>query len=314
MKIKYLFFALCVLGHSIKALSQTTLTTGDIAFIGIQSGFVATPTPKDRFAFVLLKDVDANTEILLSDNAVKSVSPIRMCNNESTITWRTEASLSAGTVVVITESDTNASVGKVKGSIALSQSGDAILAYQVAGSDTIPLAGIGNVDWLATCLGTTGTCGGANNNATCLPAPLDASTALNLSTGLNNSFLNTLVLTGTPEEIRAQINNPANWTSSDEQQTWASNTWTFSVTVSNKTSIKRQLFQVVPNPASETLKISGGEFTSVQVCDVLGKRVLTKDRTIGNELDLRSLRDGLYFISILGADHKVIQISRIVKK
>lgn len=317
MKINYLLLSLFAICNSLVGMAQTVLSTGDVAFVGFQSGYAVqagNPSPKDRFAFVLLKDVAANTEILLSDNAVKSTSPIRLCNNESTIIWTSLADLNAGTVVVITESDTNASSGKVKGSIGLSQSGDAILAFQKVGSDTIPLAAIGNMPWLGTCLGATGTCGGANNNTTCLPSPLDNTNSMNLDSDSNNFIFNMPTFTGTPNEIRDAIANPANWILSNHEQIWTASSWGFSVTVSNKAVLKESSFVLSPNPTTGTLKISGGEFAGIRVSNALGKSVLVKYDHYSKELDTKSLSEGLYFVSILGTDNKVIQISRIMKR
>lgn len=318
MKIKYLLFGLLAFCQGLVGTAQTMLSTGDVAFVSFQSGYavqVGNPSPKDRFAFVLLKDVDANTEILLSDNAVKSTGPIRLCNNESTITWKSTTSLSAGTVITVTESDTNASFGKVKGSIGLSQAGDAILAFQKVGSDTIPLAGIGNVPWLSTCLGSVGgTCGGTNNNTTCLPAPLDETNSLNLNSDSNNFFFTIPTLTGTPDEIRSAISNPANWSLSNREQTWTASSWSFSVTVSKKSLLGETSFMLLPNPTNGVLKISGGEFETLEVSNVLGKQVAASYNLGRKELDMNNLQAGLYFVSILGVHNRVIQISRIIKK
>ena len=143
--------------------AQTIIQTGDIAFLGIQSGFQATPTPKDRFAFVLLKSVEANTEIMFNDNSILGIAPLSMCRNESLAKWKATTPVSAGTVIVITESDTTAITGKVSGSISLSQSGDQIFGLQANGADTLLLAGVSITDWEVNCVAA---CGGASNRIT----------------------------------------------------------------------------------------------------------------------------------------------------
>lgn len=290
--------------------AQTSLETGEVFIVGFQSGYQATPTPKDRFAFVILKDVTAGTEIILSDNAVKSLNPIRLCNNESTGTWKTSTDLPAGTVVVVTESDTNASVGKIKGSLAFSQSGDAIIAYQKIGSDTIPLSAIGNVQWLATCL-DGGSCGGNNNNTTCLPPPLDATNSLNLETDSNNFFFNMPNMSGTLEEIRTAILDPANWTLSNQNQGWTSASWTFSVLVGSRTSVERLENAIAPNPATHSIHIGGGPYRSLRVMDALGRSVLQSEYVSNKSLDISALKKGLYVVTI-DTDGKPAQHHRLI--
>jgi hypothetical protein len=57
IKLIILFFILC----NFSSYSQTTLSVGDIAFIGMNLDGI------DDYAFILLKDVDANTTIYFSD-------------------------------------------------------------------------------------------------------------------------------------------------------------------------------------------------------------------------------------------------------
>lgn len=283
--------------------AQTSLSTGELMFIGFQSGYQATPTPKDRFAFVILKDITAGTEIILSDNAVKSVSPIRLCNNESTATWKTSTDLTAGTVVVVTESDTNASVGKIKGSLAFSQSGDAIIAFQKVGADTIPLSAIGNVQWLANCLGG-GTCGGTNNNTTCLPPPLDATNSLNLETDSNNFFFTIPSQGGTPEEIRAAITNPANWNLSNQGQSWTGASWNFSVVVGNKAIMQADRIHIYPNPASGSIRIEG-PCNRTEIFDAMGRSLLQTLLSPDKSLDISTLNKGVYHACFYDGERQI---------
>jgi Secretion system C-terminal sorting domain len=196
------------------AFSQTTLSENDIAFLGY-----ATDAP-DRFAFILLKDVDGATTITFTDNAWSGSA---FCTNENNATWTSGSSLGAGTVITITDpgsgSTSNVSgggtcAGRLSG---LAAAGDQIIAYQ----GTNYLAAVSSAGFLGTCNGC-----GVNNNATCLPGGL--ANVVSFSSDLDNGYYNG-ILTGTPEEIRAAINDPANWVRDDNNQTWPS--WSFTLPI-----------------------------------------------------------------------------------
>lgn len=305
-------FILFQTGNLVKG--QTVLTTGDIAFVGYQSGFTATPTPKDRFAFVLLKAVEAETRIIFNDNAVINLSPVRFCKNESQAIWRATSSLPVGTVVVITEGDTTATFGKVSGVIALAQAGDQVIAMQANGSDTTLLAGISQTTWAASCATT---CGGTNNNFTCLPPTLvNGSNAISLNTTINNSFLNVSNLIGTPAEILAIINNPNNWTVSNNEQPWTEGYWQFTVNTSTtKKQDGNRLFQLFPNPSEGKLQFrTDAEWAKATICNALGSKVMEFSNQGLKEHDLSDLPKGIYFIQLYGVNQKSIGIGRWVKK
>ena len=194
---------LVLAGSALTSFAQTTLQAGDIAFVAIQSGETG-QTVKDRFAFILLKDIDANTIVNFTDNAVLNSSPVKFCKNEGTSRWTSTSAITAGTIVSISE-DSITSSGSVNGGLAFSQSGDQILAYQVVGQDTLMLAGISMMGWETSC---GSACGGANNNKTCLPSPLvNGVNAVGFPTLKKNAFFNLNDPSGTPAEILAAINN-----------------------------------------------------------------------------------------------------------
>jgi|GEM_PF-1159758 len=294
--------------------AQTLLSTGDISLVGFQSGFTATPTPKDRFAFVLLKPVEAGTQIIFNDNAVISTNPVRFCKNESMAIWQSTTPLPIGTVVVITESDTVATFGKVTGSLALSQSGDQIIGMQANGADTTLLAGLSLTTWATDCAST---CGGTNNNFTCLPPPLvNGATALSLNTTINNAFLNVSQLNGTPSEILAIINNPSNWTLSDNEQDWTSGYWQFTVLTSiGKKSDSNTFATVLPNPSNGQLSIrTKGEWSRATISNALGIKVFEIKKESESSFDLSDLPSGIYFVQIFNKGQKIISTNRWVKK
>lgn len=312
--IKSLIISILLLLQVFSVQGQTLLATGDIAFVGYQSGFVGTPTPKDRFAFVLLKAVETDTRIIFNDNAVLSTNPVRFCKNESQAIWRSTSSLPVGTVVVITESDSMATFGKVSGSIALAQAGDQIIGMQANGADTTLLAGISHTTWATSCATS---CGGPNNNFTCLPPPLvNGNNAITLNSTITNSFLNVSQLTGTASEILATVNNASNWTLSNNEQEWTSGYWQFSVLTSvSKKAESNFSSSVVPNPSQGKFSIkSKVEWSRATISNALGTKILEISNTNESIFDLTELPTGMYFVQVFSSTNKILSVSRWVKK
>jgi hypothetical protein len=272
--------------------AQTSLQAGDVAFMSMQSG-QSLQTAKDRFAFMLLKDVDSATHIFFTDNAVLNSSPVKFCKNEGFSRWKSNSSLPAGTIVSISE-DSIASFGAVDGGLAFSQSGDQILALQVQGADTIMLAGISSTGWEATCATV---CGGTGNSKTCLPSPLaDGTNAVGFATEKNNLFFNLNPLTGTPSEILAAINNPANWTRSDSLQTWP--TWSASVITSVRNTRIPSEFSILPGYQTGMIQVRNDrqEVVNMEIFTILGVPVYKKAITPGaNPVSIPGASAGLYF-------------------
>lgn len=294
--------------------AQTVLTTGDIAFIGYQSGFTATPTPKDRFAFVLLKAVETDTRIIINDNAVLSTNPLTFCKNESQIFWRATSPLPVGTVIMITESDSIATFGKVIGSLSSNQSGDQLMAMQANGSDTTLLAGFSMTTWAIDCATS---CGGANNNFTCLPPPLvNGVNAVTLNTTINNGFLNVSQLTGTPAEILAIINDVNNWTTSNTEQPWTAGSWQFSVTTATSKKLESHTsFSIAPNPSQGILSISSNrDWSRGTISNALGTKVFDFKYQSSKNLDMSELAVGMYFIQLFNSENKPLGTHRWIKK
>lgn len=192
--------------------AQTTLTRGDIAFTGINSD------APDGFMFVLLQDVTAGTAINFTDNGWFAAGGFRA--NEGTITVTFDAAAPAGTEVAvdITADTATASNGAAMsyaaagGSINFSSSGDQIFAYQGAaptsGSDCSFLAGI-NIDGSE---GTPWQADAANSNTSALPEVLlNGVHAVGLGE-IDNAIFDRSTVSGTTDDLRAAINDAANWT------------------------------------------------------------------------------------------------------
>ncbi len=201
-----LFFALflgALLGFNIQyAMSQSTLSAGDIAIVGINCD------NPDEFAFVVLIDIAPNTVIHFTDNGVKADGTFRA--NEGTVDWTSpsDQTVAAGTIIDINgDGSWTASLGtaSVPGNApSLSSGGDQIIAYQ--GSESSPtfiyaLNDEGN-GWQSDA---------SNSNTSALPPGLtDGYTAIALDE-VDNAVYNESVTSGTQSELLTAISNKDNW-------------------------------------------------------------------------------------------------------
>jgi len=169
---------------------MSTLAPGDIAFVGFGAD-------AKSFSFVLLKPVDAGTQIVFTDNGWLAAGGFRA--GEGVQTWTASAGLNAGSVITISD---------LNGTLNPSQSGDQFIAYQLDGSVVHPLAAVDFADGDAKY-----DAGATNSNTSAVPTGLVAgSTALAFGAD-NGSYIGTT--TGTPASLLAAIANPANWTVSE---------------------------------------------------------------------------------------------------
>lgn len=146
---------------SFNAVSQTSLSAGDAAFIGVNSD------GDDDISFILLKDVDVGTVIKITDQGWNDVgSAFFIADDDSTgLVWVATSSLARGTTVHIQTTAAGtpiapvASLGSVSGAIELTDNsglipddGDQLFMYQ--GPELAPVF-ISGVHWNSELL-TTG--------------------------------------------------------------------------------------------------------------------------------------------------------------
>ncbi|MEG0919920.1 MAG: ExeM/NucH family extracellular endonuclease [Comamonas sp.] len=187
---------------SVQAGAQTTLQAGDVAVVALRS---ATP---DAVSLVLLRDVEAGTEIRMTDNGWLSAGKLR--TGEGVWVWTASVALKAGTTIHLSQLDKaiaqiKPAVGNLKksGSFDFAGGGDSVLLYQ--GSDTAPvfIFGLNN---------TTGAweADAADTKTSALPPGLvPGSSALALVNKTNQLYQGPL--TGTPEQLRKAIGTTSNW-------------------------------------------------------------------------------------------------------
>ncbi len=73
--------------------------------------------------------------------------------------------------------------------------------------------------------------------------------------------------------------------------------------------------RVFPNPVTDYLAVTRNTFVKqLWVSNVLGKRVRTFDTAYGNRYDIGDLPDGIYLVSMVDANRKVVKTVRISKR
>ena len=209
----------------------TTLSAGDIAIIGVNSD------DPDDFSFVLLVDIEADTEIRFTDSGWLDSNQFRA--SEGAFKYTAPTNLSAGTVInfgndaVNFASDNDADVGN--NGFNLSSSGDQVIAFQ--GTSTNPTF-IYAVQTNSTQFQTTA----SSSNDSALPNGLvngTSAVAVGQGSGVgdewDNSVYNMSVTNGTKEEILAAVSNAANWTGSNDALTIPSSSFTVGDSDDNNT-------------------------------------------------------------------------------
>jgi len=203
---------------------RADLNPGDIALIAYQSD------DPDQIAFVALAPINAGEVIRFTDDGWLNTNAFRV--GEGGIQYTAPVNLPAGTVVSRGNPFTgpgdwavnNADLGS-GGFLLAASAGDQIFIFQGAAATPSLIFGLNynGSGWVASA---------TSSNTTALPPTLvDGDTALNLSgaTERDNGYYNGTT-TGSPEQLRAAIANPANWVTSFTFQTWPD--WSFDVTSS----------------------------------------------------------------------------------
>ena len=202
--------ASCMIPFTVNEPPSTPLGPGEVAFVGFNLD------GSDGWAFVVLKDIIAGTNIKFTDCGVTNPNTINCLSGESTNVWYAPTAITAGTVVSLD--------GSFFVTGPLSNAGDQILAFQ--GTEAAPqfITGIhSNIE-----AGTTSDAdwdgGSANNDESALPDQLtngvNAIRLHNAETEIDNWQFNCATaggpgLSGTAADLSALINNLSNWNNSD---------------------------------------------------------------------------------------------------
>lgn len=207
------------------------LSAGDIAFTAYNSNSIT-----DEFSFVLLKNIPSGTVIYFTDNAWLEAPISALRSGEETITWTSNSSLVAGQEIKISGLTATLSAGAgtpgtVTGTaLNLSTGGDQILAFQgsIASPTFISAIHMNVYDTnVGDAINTTAAswdAGNSNNtNGSALPPGLTTATdciwigtfQVSASEKDNAKFICPGGYT-TIAQIRAAVNNQANWITEDQ--------------------------------------------------------------------------------------------------
>ncbi|MAO48253.1 MAG: hypothetical protein CL527_05990 [Aequorivita sp.] len=205
-KITLLLIALLI---STVGFSQTVLTAGDIAFVGSNSD--GATNADDTVAFVLLKDIDAATTIIFTDMGWNDGTGFFAVNGDGEFTWTSGIARTAGEVVTIDMSPLFPA--------AYSAIGDQLFAIQGSTAAPIFIAGLQYNDSSGDDANWDGAA--ISNSTSALPnALVTGVTAVRLVPEQDNWQFSCVAaggpVAGTPAQIRAIVNNRANWGSNND--------------------------------------------------------------------------------------------------
>ena len=317
--IKKTFVSTCLILICFFSFAQTTLHTGDIAFVAINSD-----EHTDDFSFVLLKDIAVNTTIKFTDNGWTSSGSFNSVYPESHIEWQATEGLSAGTVIQIkTFNGTllpTASHGIVSGEkMIISVAGDQILAYQ--GSKTSPLF-IAAISFNKNDLlipGNNFDGDSYSNSTSALPDELSigysAIQIANLLTYMesDNAIYNCTTTNSTKSVLLGEINNYLNWETSNSTP-FTQSPFPSDFQVDLSTDIKGRksnLVELFPNPASSFINIvnNNSDVSFIQIIDSKGGLVkeLTLNSNQTESVNIDNLIPGMYIVKITSNNNQFIE-------
>ncbi|MBK7964989.1 MAG: hypothetical protein IPK10_06685 [Bacteroidetes bacterium] len=224
--IPKLSLILTILFFSHFSSAQTVLEPGDIAFTGYITADDNNATQDDAISFVLLKDIDVNTSIYLTDLGWTDANTFQTPNpcgantgalNDGIIEWKSNTVLYCGTQISIhckraltanfgTVTAVQASFNNSNVYLNLNGTGDQVFAYQGTLSAPSFIAGL-NIDraWdlvLDSCEFTS--------NKSTLPAAL-SSFGLSINPGANNAQYNCSISTGDTLTLLTATTDAMNW-------------------------------------------------------------------------------------------------------
>ena len=194
--------------------AQTSLTAGDIAFVG--SNADGATSADDSVAFVLLKDIDEFTTIIFTDRGWNDGSGFSAFPGDGEFTWTSGSARTAGDVVTINLSPLMPA--------AYSAIGDQLFAIQGSIASPIFIAGLHYNEVSGTSTDANWDGAATTNSTSALPnALINGDTAVRLinSSGLEqDNWQFSCVLAGgapngTPADMRALVHNRANWNSNN---------------------------------------------------------------------------------------------------
>lgn len=211
-------------------VAEITLTAGDIAFMGSNSD--PGSTTADNVSFVLLKDIDAASQIIFTDRGWSDTTGFGSATGDGDLIWTSGVDRTIGDIITL-----DLSPGNLSNNADFTTTGDQLFAIQGSVENPTFIAGLHyNVHISSNTLITTDENWDGTNNSSSTPGLDDSLSALpdaltNGDTAVrltanssvferdNFRFSCTLAggspITGTLAQIRAVLHNRENWSDSD---------------------------------------------------------------------------------------------------
>jgi arylsulfatase A-like enzyme len=320
-------------------ISSTVLTAGDIAIVGWKAGNIS------KLAFMLLKDISATTKLSISN---------RTWNNSQSAftgdysvddiwTWTSGAAFSSGDIFTLDAdgkikqvvNNTEVVVGTTShdytgktaessdGDFDFSVNGEGILIFQ---ADPVVLPTDPNSSaWIAGLNNALGWGNGGGNSACDLPTALTNGVNATIVGEKHDFGAYTGKLSGTSAQLRASINNSANWLFSEATEY---KLWNFDKTsnnvlgnigtagtlnVSTQSTFKLNIF---PNPVSETFTIQLNDTyknVDIEVLSITGKLIkkISAKNALKKDIDVAGLSSGMYILRVKADSN--LSIEKIIK-
>ncbi|TXG35141.1 sulfatase-like hydrolase/transferase [Seonamhaeicola maritimus] len=323
------------------AIAPTTLTAGDIAIVG----FKAEGTNNGTVAFMLLKDISATTKISISNRSWKGTQDgwTGDYSVDDVWTWTAGAAFSSGDIFkldsdglvkrvtgdaeVVVGTMSHDHTGKIvessDGDFDMATGGDGILIYQV---DPFVLPTDPNSSSWITGLNTNGGWGTGGGNTFCaLPTALTNGVNANAVGTDQDNGIYTGALSGAASQLRASINNSANWSTSE---TTNYNLWAYNETASSVAGeigssgtlgvedVLSSDLRLYPNPTSNFVNLSFKQSIQkleLELISITGQLIKKVNGTNANRprIDVSNLPKGTYILRI-NADDK-LTIEKVIK-
>jgi hypothetical protein len=334
---KNYFFLFLSLAISPIINAQTTLASGDIAFIMINAtdNTLNSALNDDNISFVLLKNVATGTKISFTDYGWRSdAAAFQTANScgantgsvtDGVVTWTATSALPYGTTVHLNvRNNLSASVGTITGtSAAYNSTISAPLYYvslsSVAGESVIAFQGTSASPTLITAirLNTTWSTSLSNCDYTpsnCVQPSTLSGTGLSFlwgQVGGNGKLKSSVTLTGTKTTDLANIYNVANWDFNTTVAFSLSN-----VSTLGNTSFQASNFDIYPNPTTDEISIQfNNEFqeTKYTIYDLIGRSLFIGNLNKKEEkISLEKLNKGVYLIEFNNNQGKFVE--KIIKE
>ena len=243
---------------------QTQFQAGDLVFVAYRTNATAT---EDEVALLSLIDIEPGTFINLTDSKyTNNAQP--QCPGGIVWTLGADECVPAGSIISIQTSSLVSNIGTVTGSgFGLSSGGEQVIVYTGTASSPNYITAMSSNGWVES----NTACGGS---LSMLPLGLeDGITALNTSTAPGNIVGNAVnayyngTQSGTPEELKTAILNPANWVAiggGTPPQTWPNFNFPSSIQVTNAVVLTDTTIEITFNqPVNVTSAENLANYTGV---------------------------------------------------